>query len=92
LPYVVHVTTENWETFSNKSIKISQIIHVERERQKAIVLGRGGSMIKQIGERARRELMQLMNREVHLKLYVKVSKNWPENPEFYEEMGLDFDV
>lgn len=92
VPYAVHVETENWESFSNQSIKISQVIHVEREQQKAIVLGRGGKMIKQIGERARRELMQLMNQQVHLKLYVKVSKNWPENPEFYADMGLDFNA
>jgi GTP-binding protein Era len=92
LPYAVHVETENWEAFKDESIKISQVVHVERDSQKAIVLGRRGHMIKQIGERARRELMQLMNREVHLKLYVKVSKNWSENPEFYQDIGLDFDA
>lgn len=92
LPYAVHVETENWESFENESVKISQVIHVERERQKAIVLGKGGQMIKQIGERSRRELKQLMNRDVHLKLFVKVSPNWSDNPEFYEDLGLDFNA
>jgi GTP-binding protein Era len=92
LPYAVHVETEEWEEFNNESIKISQVIHVERDNQKAIVLGKGGHMIKQIGARARQELKQLMNREVHLKLYVKVSKNWSENPEFYKDIGLEFNA
>jgi len=90
LPYALHVETEGWETFNDKSIKISQIIYVERDSQKAIVLGKGGKMVKQIGERARHELTRLINAPIHLKLYVKVSKNWSENPQFYEEMGLDF--
>lgn len=91
LPYALHVETESWETFKDGSIKISQVIHVERESQKSIVLGKGGHMIKQIGERARRELMQLLDGLVHLKLHVKVSKNWSENPQFYKDIGLDFD-
>jgi GTP-binding protein Era len=90
LPYSLHVETESWETFANNSIKISQVIYVERDSQKAIVLGKGGRMIKQIGERARHELTQLINSPIHLKLYVKVAKNWSENPQFYAEMGLDF--
>ncbi len=92
LPYAIHVETESWEQFDNGDVKISQIIHVSRESQKGMVLGKGGTKIREIGEAARKELSYLMGCDVHIKSHVRVTKNWSENKENYEIMGLDFNV
>lgn len=92
LPYALTVETEKWEDFDNGDIKISQIIYVARETHKAIVLGKGGAQIKKIGEEARRELCELMECDVHLKLFVKVDEKWLEDKERYEVWGLDFNA
>jgi GTP-binding protein Era len=88
LPYAVMVETESWEKFDNGSVKIHQIIYVQRDSQKAIVLGKGGSRIKAIGEAARLELEEFMGGRVHLKLFVKVQENWPDRPENFPLIGL----
>ncbi|MGA2088331.1 MAG: GTPase Era [Stellaceae bacterium] len=90
LPYASTVETEAWEEFADGSVKISQLIHVARDSQKPIVLGKGGSRIKSIGEAARAELEKLLGRRVHLFLQVKVSGDWTEDKERYEAMRLDF--
>ena len=92
LPYALTVETEKWEDFDNGDIKISQIIYVARDSHKAIVLGKGGSQIKKMGEEARRELCQLFECDVHLKLFVKVDEKWLEDKERYEVWGLDFNA
>lgn len=79
LPYSIMVETEDWEDFKDGSIKISQVIYVQKDSQKSIVVGKGGSRIKQIGETSRRELEKLFERRVHLKLFAKVQENWAEN-------------
>ncbi len=89
LPYAVMVETENWEKFDNGSIKIDQVVYVQKDNQKGIVLGKGGSRIKKIGQDARLELEEMMGERVHLKLFVKVKENWTENAESYQMMGLD---
>jgi GTP-binding protein Era len=91
LPYSVAVETEAWEEFRDGSVRISQVIYVQRDSQKAIVLGRGGQMIRAIGAAARRELEQALERRVHLNLFVKV-RDWLENPELYRPWGLDFNA
>ena len=73
------------------SAKVSQVIYVARDNQKAIVLGKGGSRIKQVREAAQAELVEMLERKVHLFLFVKVRENWQEDPERYREMGLDFE-
>ena len=88
LPYAVLVETEKWEDFDNGDIKISQAIYIQRDSQKAIVLGKGGNQIKKIGKAAREELEEMMDCKVHLKLFVKVKENWPDNPENFQLMGL----
>jgi len=88
LPYAALVETETWESFDNGDIKISQAIYIQRDSQKAIVLGRGGTRIKKIGQAAREELEEMMGCKVHLKLFVKVKENWPDNPENFGLMGL----
>lgn len=91
LPYTLAVETNRWEEKKN-GIRIEQTIFVERMGQKAIVLGKGGSMIKKIGELARRDLTRLFDRPVHLFLFVKVKENWSEDPGQYTDWGLDFNA
>ncbi|HYH20649.1 MAG TPA: GTPase Era [Azospirillum sp.] len=91
LPYAATVETEVWEEFDDGSVKISQVIYVQRESQKAIVLGKGGARIKHIGQAARTELQTFLERRVHLMLFVKVRENWTEDPERYEAWGLEYD-
>jgi GTP-binding protein Era len=90
LPYATAVETDKWEERKDGSVKIDQTIYVQREGQKAIVLGKGGATVKKIGELARAELEELFGRRVHLFLFVKVSENWAEKREHYREMGLEF--
>ncbi len=90
LPYASHVETEKWEEKKDGSVRIEQVIYVERESQKKIVLGRKGSAIKAIGEAARREIAEILNQKVHLFLFVKVRENWGADPERYREIGLEF--
>ena len=72
------------------SIEIHQQIVIARDSQKAIVLGKGGSKLKAIGEAARKELAELLGTKVHLFLHVKVEEGWAEAKEIYEEIGLDW--
>ncbi len=90
LPYVTTVETESWEERGDGSVRIDQVIYVERHSQKGIVLGKGGATIKAIGAAARHELEEILGRKVHLFLYVKVRRNWIDDPERYREMGLGF--
>jgi GTP-binding protein Era len=90
LPYSATVETEKWEERPDGSVRIDQIIHVAREGQKAIVLGRGGHQIKSIGAAARGEMETLFHRRVHLFLQVRVTENWTEDRERYAAMRLDF--
>jgi GTP-binding protein Era len=91
LPYEAAVETEKWEERKDGGVRIEQTIHVQREGQRAIVLGKGGARIKQIGARARHELMQMLERPVHLFLHVKVSERWADDPAHYRSIGLEFE-
>jgi len=91
LPYAATVETESWEEFKDGSAKLGQVIYVQRDSQKAIVLGKGGRQIKQLGARARAELERNFDRRIHLFLFVKVRENWLEDRERFQAMGLDFD-
>jgi GTP-binding protein Era len=90
LPYDSAVRPESYTQRPDGSIEIRQQIVVGRATQKAIVLGKGGSRIKAIGEAARKELTELLGQKVHLFLHVKVDENWEDKREIYEEMGLDW--
>ena len=90
LPYATMVETEAWEERKDGSVKITQNIHVRRVGQKAIVLGKGGSQLKRVGEASRLELERVLGRRVHLFLHVRVSEDWPEDRANYEAIGLDF--
>jgi len=90
LPYQSTVETDSWTERKDKSVRIEQTIFVERESQRKIVLGKGGSAIKSIGADARKEIAEILGQPVHLFLFVKVRENWGEDPDRYREMGLEF--
>ncbi|MFC7065199.1 GTPase Era [Brucella rhizosphaerae] len=90
LPYSSTVETESWEERKDGSVRIEQVIYVERESQKKIVLGHKGETIKAIGQSARKEISEILEQNAHLFLFVKVRENWGNDPERYREMGLDF--
>ena len=92
LPYALTVETEEWEEFADGSVKIGQVVFVRRDSQKAIVLGAGGRRIKAVRMAAQAELETMLERRVHLFLYVKVREAWPEDRERYRALGLDYDV
>jgi GTP-binding protein Era len=90
LPYASAVETEKYEERKDGSVAIHQQILVGRPTQRAIVLGKGGAMIRAIGEAARAELTQMFGRKVHLFLHVKVKPDWEEDRGLYREIGLDW--
>jgi GTP-binding protein Era len=90
LPYDSAVRPEKYEHRRDGSIEVHQQIVVARDTQRAIVLGKGGSRIKAIGEAARAELSEVLGVKVHLFLHVKVLEGWSEDKEVFEEMGLDW--
>ena len=90
LPYESAIETEKFEERPDGSAVIHQQILVARDSQKAIVLGKGGTRIRAIGEAARTELSQLLGRKVHLFLHVKVNPKWEEDRSLYREIGLDW--
>ena len=92
VPYALTVETDSWEEFDDGSVKIQQTVFVQRDSQKAIVLGMGGRQIKAVRESAQAELASQLERKVHLFLFVKVRERWPEDPERYRDLGLEFDV
>jgi len=92
LPYALTVEAEGWEERDDGSVRISEVITVQRDNQKAIVLGKGGQRIRSVGTLARQELEGLLGRRVHLKLFVKVREKWLDDPERYREWGLDFEA
>jgi GTPase len=91
LPYATMVETDSWEEREDGSVRIAQTVHVQRASQKAIVLGKGGHQIKEIGARARAELEGSLGRRVHLFLFVRVTDDWTEDRERYKAMGLEFE-
>ncbi len=90
LPYQITVETEGWKTLRDKSVRVDQVIYVERDSQKSIVLGKGGQTVKKISQASRAELTEIVGAPVHLFIFVKVREGWDRDPERYREMGLDF--
>jgi GTP-binding protein Era len=86
IPYSVAVEVESFEEKPDQAV-ISAVIYVERDSQKGIIIGKGGSMIKQIGTEARQELIEMLGTRVHLDLRVKVLKNWRSNEELMRRLG-----
>ena len=90
LPYDSAVETEKYEERKDGSVVIHQQILVARSSQKAIVLGKGGTRLKEIGSRARVQIAELLGRKVHLFLHVKVNPKWEEDRSLYKDIGLDW--
>lgn len=90
LPYATAIETETWEDRPDGSTTIRQQILVERDSQKAIVIGKGGRRLKEIGAGARAEIAHHLGRPVHLFLHVKVNPRWDEDRSLYREIGLDW--
>ncbi len=80
LPYSSHVETEKWEERKDGSVRIEQVIYVERDSQKKIALGKNGEAIKSISMASRREISEILEQPVHLFLFVKVRENWGDDP------------
>jgi GTP-binding protein Era len=92
VPYAIAVETVDWEDFENGAVRVRQNILVERESQRAIVLGKGGTMLKTVGQAARQELERQLGRRVHLFIDVVVKKDWSEERERYASWGLDYEA
>src|SRR5215470_1710308 len=90
LPYRSTVETDLWKELRDGSVRIEQTIFVERESQRKIALGKGGQAIRSIGAQARKEIAKLIEKPVHLFLFVKVREDWADDPARYREMGLEF--
>ncbi len=89
LPYSVHVDTESWE--EKKALtKIRQVIYVQTESHKKILLGKGGEMLKAIGIAARKDIERQTQTKVHLELFIKVRENWKDDRSVYEKLGLEY--
>jgi GTPase len=92
LPYSVAVETEKWEEFKDGSVRVEQIVYVQRDSQRKIVIGEKGTRIKTIGAAARGELAKVLGRKVHLFLHVKTAEDWAEKRDFYRLWGLEYDA
>jgi GTP-binding protein Era len=90
MPYSTAIETETWEDRPDGSTVIRQQILVERDSQKAIVIGKGGKRLKEIGAAAREEISRHLGRPVHLFLHVKVNPRWDEDRGLYREIGLEW--
>ena len=92
VPYALTVEPETWEDFQDGSVRIGQVIYVERDSQKPIILGKGGQRIKSVREVAQAEIQQLLDRKVHLFLHVTVREKWADDRAHYQDLGLDYDA
>lgn len=90
LPYASAVETEKWEDRPDGSTVIHQQILIARDSQKAIVIGKGGARLKEIGAAARAQIGEHLGRKVHLFLHVKVNPRWDEDRSLYKDIGLDW--
>jgi len=88
IPYALTVEPELWEHKEDGSIRAEITIYVEKDNQKIIIIGKNGSMIKKIGQSARRELENLLEERIHLFLFVKVRPDWGNDKERYDVWGL----
>jgi GTPase len=88
IPYVTAVVTEKWDESDPERPVIYCAIYVERPSQKGIIIGKGGSKLKQIGSEARRDIEALLGRHIHLQLFVKVVEDWRNRSRDLDEMGI----
>ncbi|KRL13110.1 MAG: GTPase Era [Schleiferilactobacillus harbinensis] len=89
IPHSVAVLVDSMNSRIEGKLQIHATIYVERDSQKGIVIGAGGKMMKQMGINARREIEALLGEKVNLKLWVKVQKNWRDDPKFLNQSGYN---
>ncbi|MEC8743261.1 MAG: KH domain-containing protein, partial [Pseudomonadota bacterium] len=92
LPYQLTVETESWTEKKDGSVEIKITIYVMRDGHRGIILGKGGQTLKRIGMSARRELQEMLERNVHLVSFVKVRKDWMDDKDRYKSWDLDFNA
>ena len=92
LPYNLTVETEKWDVNSDESVNIHQIIYINKQSFKPIILGKQGQNIKKIGTVSRKELEKLLETKVHLFLHIKFKKNWMDDPSKYSSVGLNYNA
>ena len=92
VPYSTTVETESWEEFKDGSVKIEQTIYVQRDSQKAIILGKKGARVREIGAAARQDLTDMFGRKIHLFIHVKVRDKWMDDRSRYSAWGLNFNA
>jgi len=88
IPYVTAVVTEKWDDSDPEITEIYCAIYVERSSQKSIIIGKGGSRVKEIGTAARMDIERLLGKRVFLKLFVKVVEDWRNRGGELDEMGI----
>lgn len=91
IPHSVAVTIENIERRNNGKLLIQAAVITERNSQKGILIGKQGSMLKEIGKGARRDIEKLLGTKVYLELWVKVQKDWRNKPRHLNEFGFNKD-
>ena len=88
IPYATAVTVESFKEEKNgRLIKINANIHIERDSQKGIIIGKNGSKLKKIGSRSREQIERLLGTKVYLKLFVKIQKNWRKDTRAIRRFG-----
>jgi len=88
IPYVTAVVTERWDESDPEQLRIYCAIYVERDSQKSIIIGKGGSKLKKIGTEARSDIENLLGRHVYLQLFVKVVEDWRNSGRELDEIGV----
>ena len=89
LPHSIAVTVDDWVEREDKDlVEIYANLYVERDSQKGIIIGKGGARLREVGERARREIEALLGRKVYLALHVKVAKDWQRDPKQLGQLGF----
>jgi GTP-binding protein Era len=89
IPYETAVVTEMFDESDPKKTRVFCAIFVERSSQKAIIIGKGGAKLKQIGTEARRDIEKLLGKKIYLELFVKVEEDWRNRPTALNEMGIN---
>ncbi len=92
LPYALTIETDQWQEFENGDIRIEQTVYIERQSQRAIIIGKGGARIRSIREAAQVELQAGLERKAHLFIFVKVRENWANDPDRYAPWALDYNA
>lgn len=87
IPHAIGVQVEKMRRVSDNQVDIEATIYIERDSQKGIIIGKGGAMLKKIGQNARKDIEMLLGSKVYLELWVKVQKDWRNKPNFIRQIG-----